>query len=125
MYCILLLSYVLMAADRYLFPVLAPYVRREFGFSAPLTGLLTTIFTLGLGAGGLTTGYILSLFPQSDHARRDCDFFGRDGSYCRHPWILGNALLPRGTGNRDGHAGHFHVCAGGKLFCDLQGGGNR
>jgi MFS family permease len=64
MYCILLLSYVLMAADRYLFPVLAPYVRREFGFSAPLTGLLTTIFTLGLGAGGLTTGYILSHFSR-------------------------------------------------------------
>ena len=60
MYCILLLSYVLMAADRYLFPVLAPYVRREFNFSPQLTGLLTTIFTLGLGVGGLTTGYILS-----------------------------------------------------------------
>lgn len=30
MYCILLLSYVLMAADRYLFPVVAPYVRKEF-----------------------------------------------------------------------------------------------
>lgn len=60
MYCILLLSYVLMAADRYLFPVVAPYVRREFSFSPSLTGLLTTIFTLGLGVGGLTTGYILS-----------------------------------------------------------------
>jgi MFS family permease len=60
MYCILLLSYVLMAADRYLFPVVAPYVRREFSFSPALTGLLTTIFTLGLGVGGLTTGYILS-----------------------------------------------------------------
>ena len=60
MYCILLLSYVLMAADRYLFPVIAPYVRREFAFSPAITGLLTTIFTLGLGVGGLTTGYILS-----------------------------------------------------------------
>ena len=64
MYCILLLSYVLMAADRYLFPVIAPYVRREFGFSPPITGLLTTIFTLGLGVGGLTTGYILSRFSR-------------------------------------------------------------
>ena len=64
MYCILLLSYVLMAADRYLFPVIAPYVRREFGFSPQLTGLLTTIFTLGLGVGGLTTGYILSRFSR-------------------------------------------------------------
>lgn len=64
MYCILLLSYVLMAADRYLFPVIAPYVRREFGFSPQLTGLLTTIFTLGLGLGGVTTGYILSRFSR-------------------------------------------------------------
>jgi DHA1 family inner membrane transport protein len=64
MYCILLLSYVLMAADRYLFPVIAPYVRREFSFSPALTGLLTTIFTLGLGVGGLTTGYILSRFSR-------------------------------------------------------------
>jgi MFS family permease len=64
MYCILLLSYVLMAADRYLFPVIAPYVRREFSFSPALTGLLTTIFTLGLGVGGLTTGYILARFPR-------------------------------------------------------------
>ena len=64
MYCILLLSYVLMAADRYLFPVIAPYVRREFSFSPQLTGLLTTIFTLGLGVGGLTTGYILSHFSR-------------------------------------------------------------
>src|SRR5437870_13681857 len=60
MYCVLLLSYVLMAADRYLFPVIAPYVRREFSFSPSLTGLLTTIFTLGLGAGGLTIGSILA-----------------------------------------------------------------
>ena len=64
MYCILLLSYVLMAADRYLFPVIAPYVRREFGFSPALTGLLTTIFTLGLGVGGLTTGYILARYSR-------------------------------------------------------------
>lgn len=64
MYCILLLSYILMAADRYLFPVVAPYVRREFLFSPALTGLLTTIFTLGLGFGGLTTGYILARFSR-------------------------------------------------------------
>ena len=29
MYCVLLASYILMAADRYLFPVIAPAVRRE------------------------------------------------------------------------------------------------
>lgn len=60
MYCVLLAAYALMAADRYLFPVLAPDVRGEFGFSLTQVGLLTTIFTLGLGIGGLPTGFLLS-----------------------------------------------------------------
>ncbi len=64
MFCVLLASYVLMAADRYLFPVLAPDVRRTFGFSLANTGLLSTIFTLGLGLGGLPTGYLLSHFSR-------------------------------------------------------------
>ena len=64
MYCALLASYVLMAADRFLFPVLAPDVRRDFGFSLADTGLLSTIFTLGLGVGGLPTGYLLLRFTR-------------------------------------------------------------
>ena len=64
MYCVLLLAYVLMAADRYLFPILAPDVRRAFGFSLADTGLLSTIFTLGLGLGGLPTGFLLSRFSR-------------------------------------------------------------
>jgi MFS transporter, DHA1 family, inner membrane transport protein len=64
MFCVLLIAYALMAADRYLFPVLAPDVRREFGFSLADTGLLTTIFTLGLGLGGLPTGFLLSHFSR-------------------------------------------------------------
>ncbi len=64
MYCVLLVSYALMAADRYLFPVLAPDVRRDFGFSLANIGLLSTIFTLGLGIGGLPTGYLLSRFSR-------------------------------------------------------------
>src|ERR1700683_3003930 len=60
MFCVLLVSYVLMAADRYLFPVLAADVRRAFGFSLSNTGLLSTIFTLGLGLAGLPTGYLLT-----------------------------------------------------------------
>ena len=64
MYCVLLVSYALMAADRFLFPVLAPDVRRDFGFSIANTGLLATIFTLGLGVGGLPTGYLLSQFSR-------------------------------------------------------------
>ena len=64
MYCVLLVSYVLMAADRYLFPVLAADVRRAFGFSLANTGLLSTIFTLGLGIGGLPTAYLLTRFSR-------------------------------------------------------------
>ncbi len=64
MYCVLLASYTLMAADRYLFPVLAPDVRKAFGFSLANTGLLSTIFTLGLGIGGLPTGFLLARFSR-------------------------------------------------------------
>ena len=64
MYCVLLVSYVLMAADRYLFPVLAPDVRKAFGFSLANTGLLSTIFTLGLGIGGLPTGYLMARYSR-------------------------------------------------------------
>src|ERR1700692_3512940 len=64
MFCVLLASYVLMAADRYLFPVLAPDIRKTFGFSLANTGLLSTIFTLGLGIGGLPTGYLLARYSR-------------------------------------------------------------
>lgn len=64
MYCVLLTAYALMAADRFLFPVLAPNVRQDFTFSLAATGLLSTIFTLGLGVGGLPTGYLLSRFSR-------------------------------------------------------------
>jgi len=61
---VLLTAYALMAADRFLFPVLAPNVRQDFTFSLAATGLLSTIFTLGLGVGGLPTGYLLSRFSR-------------------------------------------------------------
>ena len=64
MYCVLLAAYSLMAADRFLFPFLNSDVRREFGFSVPTIGLLSTVFTLGLGIGGLPTGYLLSHFSR-------------------------------------------------------------
>ncbi len=64
MFSVLLVAYALMAADRYLFPVLAVNVRREYGFSLAGTGLLSTIFSLGLGVGGLPTGYALSRFSR-------------------------------------------------------------
>jgi len=64
MFCVLLTAYLVMASDRYLFPVLAADVRREFGFSLADTGLLTTIFTLGLGLGGLPTATLLARFSR-------------------------------------------------------------
>jgi MFS family permease len=64
MYCVLLVSYMLMAADRYLFPVLAADIRKAFGFSLANTGLLSTIFTLGLGIGGLPTAYLLARYSR-------------------------------------------------------------
>jgi MFS transporter, DHA1 family, inner membrane transport protein len=64
MFCVLLVAYMLMAADRYLLPVLAPAVQHQLGFSPKQAGLLTTIFTLGLGLGGLSTGYLLARFSR-------------------------------------------------------------
>ncbi|MEQ1884171.1 MAG: MFS transporter [Bryobacteraceae bacterium] len=64
MFCVLLVSYVLMAGDRYLFPVLAADIRKQFDFSISTTGLLSTIFTLGLGLAGLPTGYLLARYSR-------------------------------------------------------------
>ena len=64
MFGLLLLSYALMAADRYLFPVLAADIRRAFGFALSNTGLLSTIFTLGIAIAGLPTGFLLTRHPR-------------------------------------------------------------
>jgi MFS family permease len=64
MYGVLLLAYSVNAADRQLFPLLAHDVRVQYGFSLSDTGLLTTIFTLGLAVAGLPTGFLLSRFSR-------------------------------------------------------------
>ncbi len=64
MYAVLLASYSINAMDRQLFPVLAPDVRRDYGFSLANTGLLSTIFTLGMAVAGLPTGYLLARFSR-------------------------------------------------------------
>ena len=64
MYGVLLLAYSVNAADRQLFPLLAHDVRLQYGFSLSDTGLLTTIFTLGLAVAGLPTGYLLARFSR-------------------------------------------------------------
>jgi len=59
MFAILLASYAINAMDRQLFPLVASDVRREYGFSLSESGLLSTIFTLGMALAGLPTGYLL------------------------------------------------------------------
>ena len=60
MFAILLASYAINAMDRQLFPLVASDVRREYGFSLSKSGLLSTIFTLGMALAGLPTGYLLA-----------------------------------------------------------------
>ena len=60
MFAILLASYAINAMDRQLFPFIASDVRREYGFSLSKSGLVSTIFTLGMALAGLPTGYLLA-----------------------------------------------------------------
>ncbi|HVR54065.1 MAG TPA: MFS transporter [Pseudorhodoferax sp.] len=60
MFLVLLASYALNAMDRQIFPLIAADVRKEFGFGLADTGLLSTIFTLGMAVAGVPTGYLLA-----------------------------------------------------------------
>ena len=60
MFLVLLASYALNAMDRQIFPLIAADVRKEFGFSLADTGLLSTIFTLGMAVAGVPTGWLLA-----------------------------------------------------------------
>jgi MFS transporter, DHA1 family, inner membrane transport protein len=64
MYGVLLVAYSVNAADRQLFALIAHDVRAQYGFSLANTGLLTTIFTIGLAVAGLPTGYLLARFSR-------------------------------------------------------------
>ena len=64
MFALLLASYAINAMDRQIFPLLASDVRREYGFSLSNTGLLATIFTLGMALAGVPTGYMLARFTR-------------------------------------------------------------
>jgi len=61
---VLLGSYVVNAMDRQLFPLVAPEVRREYGFSLAGVGLLSTVFTLGMAVAGIPTGFLLARFSR-------------------------------------------------------------
>ena len=53
MFCLLLVSYTLMSADRYLISMLGTDIRAALGLTLPQMGALTTMFTLGIGIAGL------------------------------------------------------------------------
>ncbi len=61
---ILIASYCVNAMDRTLFPLMLTDVRREYGFSLPQGGLLSTVFTLGMTLAGVPTGYLMSRYAR-------------------------------------------------------------
>lgn len=61
---VLLASYAINAMDRQIFPLLAPEVRREYGFSLEAIGFLSTVFTLGMAAAGVVTASLLARFSR-------------------------------------------------------------
>lgn len=52
-------TYIVNAADRMIFPTLLRPLDAEYGFSLPQGSFLATIYLIGLGAGGIATGYLL------------------------------------------------------------------
>ncbi|MBI3049671.1 MAG: MFS transporter [Acidobacteria bacterium] len=46
--------------DRQIFPLLAPEVRREYGFALESVGFLSTVFTLGMAMAGVVTAWLLA-----------------------------------------------------------------
>ena len=60
MFGLLLVSYTLMSADRYLISMLGTDIRKALGFSLPQMGALTTMFTLGIALAGLPGGALIA-----------------------------------------------------------------
>ncbi len=56
---LLCFAYAINAADRQLFPTLLPPIRAEYGWDLKESGLLSTIFTLGLAVVGIPAGYLV------------------------------------------------------------------
>jgi MFS transporter, DHA1 family, inner membrane transport protein len=61
---ILIASYCVNAMDRTLFPLMLSDVRKEYGFTLPQAGLMSTIFTLGMTLAGIPTGYLMSRYSR-------------------------------------------------------------
>ena len=64
MFGLLLLTYTLMAADRYLVSMLGTDIRTALGLSLPQMGALTTMFTLGIGIAGLPAGALIARYSR-------------------------------------------------------------
>src|SRR4051812_44582096 len=60
MFALLLVSYTLMSADRYLISMLGPDIRSALSLSLPQMGALTTMFTLGIAIAGLPGGALIA-----------------------------------------------------------------
>jgi MFS family permease len=52
-------TYIINAADRMIFPIVLSPLKAEYGFSLAQGGFLATIYLMGLGIGGIITGYLL------------------------------------------------------------------
>jgi len=61
---LLSLAYSINAADRQLFPTLLPVIRQEYGWNLKDSGLLSTIFTLGMAVVGIPAGYFVDRVPR-------------------------------------------------------------
>ena len=60
MFGLLLVSYTLMSADRYLINMLGPDIRAALSLSLPQMGALATMFTLGIALAGLPGGALIA-----------------------------------------------------------------
>ena len=60
----LIASYCVNAMDRTLFPLMLMDVRKEYGFTLPQAGLMSTFFTLGMTLAGIPTGYLMSRYSR-------------------------------------------------------------
>src|SRR3954462_14452455 len=64
MFALLLVSYTLMSADRYLISMLGPDIRAALGLSLPQMGALTTMFTFGIAIAGLPAGALIARYSR-------------------------------------------------------------
>jgi MFS family permease len=61
---ILAVAYITNAMDRNVFPALLPWISKSYGFALKDAGLLSTVFTLGIGLASWPTGYLLDRHPR-------------------------------------------------------------